>query len=345
MATFSVNQARHFYVAKSVKDSELVSADPVGTIFVKSDNNKSHVYFQYIGAGGQVRSDLIDIDKILYARTIDADNMAHNLVKYKVTLGANINAGNPVSGQDYILRISFNNYIGLSEQDQYFKYGAVYAMAGMTASDFYKKMAISLVKNFSREENKLLRFYLETGGNNPAQVTGTPVEITMNTKESTLNDTYTGLVIEEAPQEWSLGTFQQESLNFDIQPSTVTSNGSEVIWGNAIKVKSTNKVDNGKKIADMEYFYMGERGDVYRGMGYPNNIKTVYLVDPSLKYNIIDIHYYYTGSNESMQKSEKTLTLAIPKIGDNNAASNVLANDLIDKINTATGLKIAKLSV
>ena len=50
----------------------------------------------------------------------------------------------PVAGQNYILRLAFRQYIGLSEEDQYFKYGEVIARSGMTASDFYKKMAISL---------------------------------------------------------------------------------------------------------------------------------------------------------------------------------------------------------
>lgn len=90
---------------------------------------------------------------------------------------------------------------------------------------------------------------------------------------------------------------------------------------------------------------MGERGDMYRGIGYPNNIPTTYLVDPTVKYNVIDIHYAYVGSNESVQKSEKTITLVVPKVGATNSASNKLANDIIEAINTATGLSIATLSV
>ena len=94
-----------------------------------------------------------------------------------------------------------------------------------------------------------------------------------------------------------------------------------------------------------EYFCMGERGDMYRGIGYPNNIPTTYLVDPTVKYNVIDIHYAYVGSNESVQKSEKTITLVVPKVGATNSVSNKLANDIIKAINTATGLSIATLSV
>ncbi len=88
---------------------------------------------------------------------------------------------------------------------------------------------------------------------------------------------------------------------------------------------------------------VGERGDQYRKIGWPNNIDTTYLVDPTVKYNVIDIHYAYVGSNESVQKSEKTITLVVPKVGDENNVSNALANSIITAINTATGLTIAAL--
>ena len=59
---------------------------------------------------------------------------------------------------------------------------------------------------------------------------------------------------------------------------------------------------------------------------------------------MIDIHYAYVGNNEGVQKSEKTITLVVPKVGANNQASNALANSIITAINTATGLTIAALN-
>ena len=88
---------------------------------------------------------------------------------------------------------------------------------------------------------------------------------------------------------------------------------------------------------------MGERGDVYRMVGFPNVIRTKYLVNPDSKYNVIDIHYAYVGPNESVQKSEKDITIVVPKVGANNQTSNKLANDIISAINTATGLSIKAL--
>lgn len=345
MATFSTNQVRQLYVATALKSPNVIASDTAGSIAVKSDTAKSHLYFEYMGAGGMTRSDLIDIKNILYAKATDADDLAYDLAKYKLTLDDTVNGGEPVVAQDYILRIAFRNYPGLSEEDQYFKYGMVHAVTGMTASDFYKTLALSLVKNFSREEQGLLKFYLETGGSDAGVVAGTPTEVTKDTKESSLTGTYTGIIIEEAPQDWILGVMEQAPVNFTIQPDLIIDNGDERIWGVVKKVTSTNSIPDGHKIADLEYFCMGERGDVYRMVGFPYVIRTKYLVDPDIKYNVIDIHYAYVGPNESVQKSEKDITIVVPKIGANNQASNALANSIILAINTATGLTIKTLDV
>lgn len=336
MATFSTNQVRQLYVAKALKTSHGLASEAAGSIAVKSDTAKNHLYFEYKGADNLMRSDLIDIKNILYAKATDADAMAHELKSVTVTLDTSVNGGSPVAGQDYILRIVFKQYVGMSDEDQYFKYGMVHAYAGMTASDFYKKLALSLVKNFSREVTPLVKFTLTNSD-------GEAVPVDATTKESSLTGTYTALVIDEVEQPWRLGVMAQTPVYFTVQPTTVLVSGDERIWGTVTDNEDAGTIDNGKKIADLEYFCMGERGDIYRGVGFPNNIPTTYLVDPTVKYNVIDIHYAYVGSNESVQKSEKTITLVVPKVGDNNQTSNKLTNDIISAINTATGLTIATL--
>lgn len=338
MATFSTNQVRQLYVAKALKTPHVLAGDAAGSIAVKNDTAKNHLYFEYKGADNLMRSDLIDIKNILYAKATDADDIAHELKAVTVTLDSEVNAGAPVAGQDYILRIVFRQYVGMSDEDQYFKYGMVHAYTGMTASDFYKKLALSLAKNFSREVVPLVKFTLTNSAN-----AAVPVDAT--TKESSLTETYTALVIDEVEQPWRLGIMEQTPVYFTVQPTTITVNGDERIWGIVEDTDSTSTIANGKKIADLEYFCMGERGDIYRGVGFPNNIPTTYLVDPTIKYNVIDIHYAYVGSNESVQKSEKTITLVVPKVGATNSVSNKLANDIITAINTATGLTIATLDV
>lgn len=419
MATFTTNQFRHLYVAKALKNTSVVASDDIGTIAVKADTAKNHLYFEYVSPGGIIRSDLIDINNVLYASTKDADSLARPLKKMKVALDSGINSGNPVAGQDYILRIVFKNYIGLSEEDQYFKYGMVHAVTGMSAETFYNVLLDSLVKNFSRETNKMLKFYLDgvkatvamttntgitvtaktlgTAGNSlkfavasvaaaeagvtvttasgvttiSASLTGTAKTIadlkaliSGNTAANALititgtdatavvaettavalaGGSTTGVIVEELEQYWSLGTFEQLPVNFKLFPATITVSGDELIWGVVTNEASTAKVENGKIAADMEYFYTGERGDIYRNVGFPNVIKTTYLVDPSTKYNMIDIQYFYAGGAENPQRSERTLTLLIPKVGSTNSVSNDLANDIITAINTASGLSLTAL--
>ena len=419
MATFSTNQVRQLYVAKST--GTVNGNSTVGTIQVKKDAAGTHAYFKYMGAGGQTRSDLIDLKNITYAKSTDANSLAHALKKYKVTLDSNVNSGAPIAGQDYILRIAFRNYIGLSEEDQYFKYGTVHAVTGMTDDQFYEILYSSLIKNFSRENSKLLNFSLDgtkatvtmttnagitvtavnngISGNNlkfaVASITATTpgiaisvangvttISASLSGTAKTIADlaalvaadpvasklvtitgtaatavlleatavalatgTATGVIIEEAEQPWYLGTMPLEFMNFTVMPTTVYDGTEERIWGVVAEQSSTSKVENGKVIADMEYFYMGERGDQYRKIGWPNVINTTYLVDPTVKYNVIDIYYAYQGSTEDIQKSDKYITLVVPKVGATNSVSNVLTNTIIGNINTALGLSIATLGV
>lgn len=329
MATFSTNQVRQLYVATALKTPHVLPADAAGSIAVKNDNAKNHLYFEYKGADNLMRSDLIDIKNILYAKATDAKDMAHELKAVTVTLDSTVNGGEPVAGQDYILRIAFRQFVGMSDADQYFKYGMVHAYSGMTASDFYKKLALSLVKNFSRETTQLLSFTLED-----SEGEGTPVDAT--TKESALTGTYTALVIDEVAQDWVLGKKEQTPVYFEVQPTTITVEGDELIWGKVEDTESSGTIENGKKIADLEYFCMGERGDVYRGIGFPNDIHTTYLVDPSKAYHTFDIHYAYVGSNESVQKSEKDITIV--------CADKAELNKVIEAFNTATGLNIATIA-
>ena len=350
MATFSTNQVRQLYVAKALKSPNVIATDAAGSIAVKSDTAKTHLYFEYMGAGGMTRSDLIDIKNILHAKATDADNLAHELKAVTVTLDSNVNSGNPVAGQDYILRIAFRQYVGMSEEDQYFKYGMVHAYASITASDFYKELALSLAKNFSREVVPLIKIEVHSkatkskGGfdsNGYMVVTPTTKD---NGKSDTTNPYYAtdtlvtdidSIRITEVEQPWRLGIMEQTPVYFTVQPVAVMVNGDERIW--ATVTEGTNgTIGNGKKIADLEYFCMGERGDIYRGIGFPHNIVTTYLVDPTKTYYTFDIHYAYVGNNESVQKSEKDITIV--------CSDKTEFNKIVTAFNTATGLTIATIS-
>lgn len=320
MATFSTNQTRQLYVATP---GETGTKTQIVT-------NGEHMYLTQKGADGPVRSDLIDLKNILWVKATKADKMARKLKTVTVTLdpAAHDKDLTPIVGQDYILRINFRQFASLGDQDVYVKHGAVRIFKGMKASDFYREMAISLAKNFSRELTKLVEIKLSDG-----------TVVKPSDTKKTLTGTYTSLIIEEVEQEWTLGIKPQEAVYFDVTPATVVYSGEELTWGITADGETATPVGNGKLIADLEYFCMGERGDVYRGIGWPNNIVTKYLVDPKLTYDVIDIHYAYVGSNEAVQKSEKTLTIVCPT--DTEGATTETTTELLGKINAATGLTLA----
>lgn len=347
---YSVNQVRQLYVAKALKTPHVLASDAAGSIAVKNDKAKNHMYFEYKGADNLMRSDLIDIKNILYAKATDADAMTHELKAVTVTLDTNVNGGAPVAGQDYILRIAFRQYVGMSDEDQYFKYGMVHAYAGMDADEFYKVLALSIAKNFSREIVPLIKIEVhskttksEGGFDSNGYMVVTPTTKD-NGKSDTTNPYYAtdtlvtdidSIRITEVEQPWRLGVMAQTPVYFTVQPVAVMVNSDERIW--ATVTESTNgTIGNGKKIADLEYFCMGERGDMYRNIGWPHNIPTTYLVDPTKTYYTFDIHYAYVGNNESVQKSEKDITIV--------CSDKTEFNKIVTAFNTATGLTIATIS-
>lgn len=323
MAAFSVNQVRQLYVANAVKESYSQLKTP-GDILVNTKDN-GDVFLQYVGALGDImRSDLIT--NISYIKATHASDIAYKLKGATLTLDSKVNSGNPVTGQDYLLRIAFSEYIGISEADQYFKYGMVHAYSGLTASDFYKEMAMSLAANISKDITPLVDIYLVIGSNE--------VPVTKDTKESDLTGTATAIKLYEAVQPWNLGTMPQGVIHFEVQPTTVLVDGDNRIWGSVTKFESNKTLPEGQLIADLEYFCMGERGDQYRNIGWPHVIPTKYMVDPSKEYDVINIHYYFQGDGISVQKSEKDIQIVCP-VGTGSTA-HAIAEALMAKLNPST---------
>jgi len=319
MAVFSVNQNRQLYVANKVVEAAIALTGK-GDIKVKTFGDfDKEVYFEVLGPDTVLRSDRIPVKNISYVKAVKAVDMATPMKKVTVTLDTNVNGGTPVVGQDYILRINLRQFYGMSDQDQYFKDAAVHVTKGMDATKFYEAMKDSLNLCFSREVNA-------TKDSNPY------LKFTSSAS---------GLVIEELPQPWHLGTEAQERVLFDVVPTTIYVDSADLIWGTQKVENSDTKIGNGKKIADLEYFCLGERGDQYRKIGFPNDIETVGMVDPAKDYDILEIHYAFTDEGVSSYRSEKDITIAVPTDG---AEAYTLINSLITKFNAATGLNVASLA-
>ena len=322
MANYSVNQSRQMYVANNGYST--ASNPAVGTITKVVKTPENELYFLFKGADTMLRSDFIPLDNIKSAVAIDA---AKNVVKMrKVSIEL---AGDLIPGQDYVLGINFKNFFSSGDASQYYKDVAVHATSDMDADDFMEKMVEELNLCFSREPGA-------------TKTTNPYLTFTAVAADST-NNTPAKLVIEEKAQEWELGTKKARRIMFDVFPGTVYDGVDDVNWAKQNSTTGqyyteetpTTTVGNGQSIADLEWFCMGERGDQYRNVGWPYVIPTKYLADPTKEYHLIEIHYAFTDTGVNSYRTEKEITIAVPKGAS--SANYTAVNAVIGAINTAAG--------
>ena len=310
MAVFSTNQVRQLYVVDNVVSSESALAT-AGDIFAKKSGDD--IYFKYVGAlGDTMRTDIVNQKQLIYTSVATSDKLAYKLKGQAIILNPNVNGGKPIEGRDYLLRVLFSEYIGISPVDKTLKYGTVHITPGMTASDFYAEMAYALMQSQKKEPNPIMYVAVIVSGTfegNEISDTDTPQDIkSMGTIE--------GIVIYEAGQPWHLGVMPQGVIKIDAQVTRITYNGDDSIFWGVVEdatMPSSYVLPEGQKIADLEYFCMGERGDQYRNAGWPNVIPTKYLVDPTAEYDLYTIHYAYVGEGTHQEKSEKDIQFAVLK--------------------------------
>lgn len=317
-----LNQTKQLYVATAFANSLSASSAP-GTIGVKTSADGEDIILKYIDVKGeQTRSDIINTKDVLWVKTASAKSQRAYINTWTVKLDPNVNSGNVISGGNYILRVKTTNYYDKSDINDYTKYGVVYGVQGMTPAQFYAKLAISLVKNFSREPDKPIKVFV--GG----------TEITPTTKESDITGA-TEVVIKEAEPFWRRNSFKFHRYAISIDDTTVKFGGSEVNWAEITKELSTTEYfKNGKITADEEDFSLALNGDYPAGYTYPLSSET--MVDPSKEYNYLTIHHAHVGSNESPQKSEKDIVVV-------SEDASVL-NSIVEAINSATGKNYPTIS-
>ena len=328
----SDNQFRNLYVMNTYKTSES-ALTAVGDATLKVDTAKNAMYLVYKDTEDNLTSDIIDLKNLLYVKSTKAADMARRLNSQSVTLNED-----PISGQDYVLNVEVRNFVALGDDSTHIKFGAVHAVKGMTKSDFYKAMALNLAKNFSREVSPILNVSLNKY--NSTGTTNTKVAVLVNGKMQNLaaltsTETYTSIIIDEVEQPWRRGVAQVEPVNFNTTCGTVLVDGNDVIWG-TVEKEEGDPINNGKQIADMEWFYHGTRGDIYREVTYPDNFDFKPLVDETKAYSTLDIHFAYVGPGVEVAKSERTITVV--------CADAAELNKLITAIKTATGVDAGAVS-
>lgn len=291
MSVFNTDQARHFYVTDTVDD-----IFKEGGEFVKIDVGSDFA---------AVSSDIIEKKQVEY---INVTSAVDKLVgpRHKVTIGVNsaiLDSGNVPAGYHFILKVIFRQFVSNSDEDRLVKLADVYTKTSMTPANFMAALKDALDKNLAAEES----------------ASGVTL----------LNRTVSGntLVLTEMYMPWKLGKMSVATLPFDVVAEPVVIDSIEAEWATltpaAVTKDSNDTLAGARKLADLEWFCLGERGDIYRGIGWPNNFETTYQIDSTgnTEYSIVDLTYYYMGNNEDIQHSRKTITLALEGVDADDAAA------------------------
>lgn len=291
MSVFNTDQARHFYVSNTASG---IFKD--GGEFTKID-----VGATYAAAS----SDIIEKKNVEYINITSAVNKLVPLRK-KVTVGLNsaiLDSGNVPAGYHYVLKVTFRQFVSNSDEDRLFKLADVYTTAAMTPANFMTALKASLDKNIAAEN----------------AATGTPIISSVVSGNT--------LVLTEVYMPWKLGKMSVATLPFDVDAELVNIDSIDTEWATltvaTVAKDSTDTVAGARKLADLEWFCLGERGDIYRSINWPNNFEPTYQIDSTgaTAYSVVDLTYFYQGNNEDNQHSRKTITLALAGVAASAAAA------------------------
>lgn len=289
----STNQVTQFFVVeksavlKTIKDPS--GAVVTGYQVVVDDRDTTDVI---------PAKHVLGVNKVL--ATANSEKLFRKVLKVK--LSANVNGGAPVAGQDYIISLKFRGLIG--EEDTIEKVAMAHATASDTAATLLQKLAKSFIDNASVEESPLYEVMTTAG-------------VALSDDVSTITEE--GFVIVEAKPYWRMGTFIEALAKIDVSTRPIILSGDEEDkWLDSYKFVADKEgtystaIMNTHRVADMEYFYKGERG-VSAGLNAPYDLQIPLdlRVDAghAAGYDILTIHYAYVGANASNQKSEKDIVL------------------------------------
>lgn len=270
MTNFSTNQVMQFYVLDGTAEVKTSKAGNTVVTFTHADGEK-------------VTSD--KIENIMYGKLTNAKALEIPYTVADIKLDAAVNGGAPVKGANYIVRISYPEVGGLGNEGWVTKVAPVLATSKVAdAETLYDEIAKALNAAFG-EEGVLV-----------AEADADGVSVTQK----------------DLTKYYKRGMRPLVVTPFTISAATIVIEGEEVqpFAASSFKVVESDAtpIVNGYKVADMEYFALGERGDQYRMMGWPDVIESNYRVaNPAVGYDVLVVHYAYKGANQNSHKSEKDL--------------------------------------
>jgi hypothetical protein len=226
------------------------------------------------------KSDIIE--NVLWAKVTTSEALATPLKMVPVKFAE---GHTPIKGETYIVRVSFPEIPGAGIESWTTKSAVVQVK---------DEDAAKVIKKFEAELKKVLPEYIDVEDN-----AGT-LEIAAKPEALAYKRGFRPMVIPE----------------FNVAVNKVTDEGELVDWAELdekglLAVSTKGTLSGTYKLADMEYFALGERGDEYRQMGWPDVVyEPEYKVEIGAPYNVLVLHYGYKGANDQSHLSEKDLIIA-----------------------------------
>ena len=251
---------------------------------------------------GLVHSDLIPVKLIRSLTQTPYAAMNTKLKSKTITI-----TGTPVLGQTYSIKLNFRNYIGMGDEDNTVRVGTfTVKSASTTAAQLAAGLKAALELN-----TDLAKLCAVTVASNV-------------------------ITVAEVEQDWELGKMPVAIVPFEITLGTIIENGvTHNEWGTVAAGATTTANDAIKKLADLEWFCMGDRASQER-CGGPYALESKMMINMSSTYDVINIHYAFQGEGVSVQFSEKDLQLLVPA-GNTTimAAIQAITNPLDDRYEPA----------
>ena len=288
MTNFSTNQVMQFYVHTDGHELYIPAAEDINGSFSIAITTNGEAPSTTDGKTTNAIGRTDKIENVMWATYTPASKLKTPYKEATLTFNAKVNEGAPIVGQDYIVKVSYPAIGGVGIEGFTTKVATAYASAGATTATIVAELVENL--NAAFEADGVLEATIEGVGKDTIVITQTDI----------------------AEKSYERGVRPVTIADFNVTAAPVIEDGVEVNWLDKVIAPSTTTfVNGGYKLADMEYFALGERGDEYRMMGYPNYVKTTYRIDPAKEYSVYNIHYAYKGSNDQSHKSEKDLIIAV----------------------------------
>ena len=316
MANFNTNQTRHFYVANAVDASVDTNLD-----IAVAQAQTGEFFFKYKNADGMLtRSDTIKPENVISLKKTAASAMARKLKKHTVAVDTTAVTLSSLIGKSVDIIITLQGQFDYDMANGYSIVATVVGDSTNTANTtaFHKALAYAIAQAL------------------PPRVAGFPVlkvfsngtEVLPTTALSDITGASGGVVLVEAVQKYVRGKLSGEPIPFSVAFRYEPNNYEVIQWGTDTvadsDVSSNTEMPANYVLADLEWFALGERGDVYREAAWPNNYEITYAIDPkgATKYDVLTVEYYWAGGAENVQKSPRMIQVAGKVTGSGSGASS-----------------------